>query len=217
MHRALKQEVATPPAKDRRAQQRQLQRFRLEYNQVRPHEALGMQTPASVYALSEREYPHQMPPVEYPETMKVCPVKSHGHFRWKQREVFLSEVLWGERIGLLPVDDRWFTIYFAHLPLASFDSRLRQVVPLPKGFNVDGAGEEDASPSPAPHPLNPGAESVRCVPGLICQVCSRLFTGRCIYRSAADGRSVAETTMRTAEVVVAEPGESCRSRSSELR
>ena len=154
MHRTLKQEVATPPAKDRRAQQRQLQQFRQEYNQVRPHEALGMQTPASVYAPSQREYPREMPQVDYPETMKVCPVKSHGHFRWKQREVFLSEVLWGERVGLLPVDDRWFTIYFAHLPLASFDSRLRHVVPLPKDFNVDGAGEEDTSPSPAPHPLN---------------------------------------------------------------
>ncbi len=154
MHRTLKQEVATPPAKDRRAQQRQLQQFRQEYNQVRPHEALGMQTPASVYAPSQREYPREMPQVDYPETMKVCPVKSHGHFRWKQREVFLSEVLWGERVGLLPVDDRWFTIYFAHLPLASFDSRLRHVVPLPEDFNVDGAGEEDTSPSPAPHPLN---------------------------------------------------------------
>jgi transposase InsO family protein len=34
MHRTLKQEVATPPAKDRRAQQRALERFRQEYNLV---------------------------------------------------------------------------------------------------------------------------------------------------------------------------------------
>ncbi len=45
MHRTLKQEVAMPPAPDRRRQQRALQHFRQEYNQVRPHEALGMQTP----------------------------------------------------------------------------------------------------------------------------------------------------------------------------
>ncbi len=54
MHRTLKQEVAMPPAEDRRAQQRALQEFRQEYNEVRPHEALGMQTPASVYEPSER-------------------------------------------------------------------------------------------------------------------------------------------------------------------
>jgi len=38
----------------------------------------------------------------------------------------------GERVGLLPVDDESFTIYFAHMPLARFDSRLLRVVPLPK-------------------------------------------------------------------------------------
>jgi transposase InsO family protein len=158
MHRTLKQEVAMPPAQDRRAQQRALQHFCQEYNQVRPHEALGMKTPASVYVASAREYPRQVPEPEYPDSMLVRPVRSKGHFRWKKRhDVFLSEVLWGERIGLLPIDERWFTVYFAHVPLARFDSRERRVLPLPKpnGFNVDEAGEEDGSPSPAPHPLNP--------------------------------------------------------------
>ena len=44
MHRTLKLEVKA--ADDWRAQQRELDRFRHDYNQVRPHEALGMQTPA---------------------------------------------------------------------------------------------------------------------------------------------------------------------------
>ena len=163
MHRTLKQEVAMPPAKDRRAQQRELERFRQEYNEVRPHEALQMQTPASVYVASERECPRQVKEPEYPETMLVRSIHSHGHFRWKKRhDVFLSEVLWGERVGLLPIDERWFTIYFAHVPLARFDSRERRVLPLPvqSGFSGDGAEEGDASPSPAPHPLNNPAEKV---------------------------------------------------------
>jgi len=167
MHRTLKQEVATPPAEDRRAQQRALQEFRQEYNQVRPHEALGMQTPASVYAPSQRAYPGKVPEPEYPATMLVRSVHAHGHFRWKQRhDVFLSEVLWGERVGLLPIDERWYTVYFAELPLARFDSWQRRVVPLetakhpkgenvvePAGFHKAAAGEEELSPSPAPHPL----------------------------------------------------------------
>ena len=160
MHRTLQEAVAMPPARDRWTQQRAMHQFRREYNEVRPHEALGMKTPASVYGPSSREYPRWIPEVEYPETMKVCQIKHKGHFRWKQRDVFLTEVLWGERIGLLPVDDRWFTIYFAHLPLARFDSRLRQVEPLPLGFYVDEAGEEDSSPSPAPHPLTTKEEKV---------------------------------------------------------
>ncbi len=160
MHRTLKQEVAMPPAADWRAQQRELDRFRQEYNEVRPHEALEMGTPASVYEPSPREYPARVPEVEYPATMLVRSVHAHGHFRWKKRhDVFVSEVLWGERVGLLPVDDRWFTIYFAQYPIARFDSWQRRVTPLPKrvGFGTNAAGAGDPSPSPAPLP-RPAAE-----------------------------------------------------------
>jgi len=162
MHRTLKQETAMPPAPDRRAQQKRLDDFRQEYNQVRPHEALGMQTPASVYVPSEREYPARIPEPEYPSSMLVRTVKSHGVFRWRKRDIFLSEVLWGERIGLLPRDEHSFTIYFAQLPLAEFDSAQWRILPLRKtlGFDVDGAGEEDSSPSPAPHPLTTNQQHV---------------------------------------------------------
>lgn len=161
MHRTLKQEVAMPPAESRRVQQRELERFRQEYNQVRPHEALAMQTPVSVYVASAREYPRQVPEVEYPETMIVRSVHSHGHFRWKNRhDVFLTEVLWGERIGLLPRDQRWYDIYFGPVLLARFDSGQRRVVPLPKGvsFVMAKAGAGEISPSPAPLPLDAAAE-----------------------------------------------------------
>jgi transposase InsO family protein len=59
MHCTLKQELR--PAQDRRAQQRELDRFRQDYNQLRPHEALQMQTPASVYETSPRPYPAREP------------------------------------------------------------------------------------------------------------------------------------------------------------
>src|SRR6201988_4770922 len=131
MHRTLKQDLGQ--AKDRWAQQRELDRFRREYNEVRPHEALSMQTPASLYVPSPRAYPSRLPQVQYPDTMQVRMVKSHGHFRWKMHDVFLSEVLWGEPIGLLPVNDRHFTVYFAHLPLARFDSRTCTLSPLCSG------------------------------------------------------------------------------------
>jgi len=157
MHRTLKQEVAMPPAGNRREQQRALDKFREEYNQVRPHEALAMQTPAAVYTLSPRKFPTRLPEPEYPETMLVRSVQNKGQFRWKKHEVFVSEVLWGERIGLLPVDDHSYTVYFAQFPIACFNSRYAYLTPLPK-TGVDykaNAREGEASPSPAPHPLKP--------------------------------------------------------------
>ncbi len=156
MHRTLKQETAQPPAPNRRKQQRALDHFRQEYNEVRPHEALQMQTPAAVYQPSARRLPVRVPEPEYPDSMLVRSVRRRGHFRWKKKhDVFLSEVLWGERVGLLAEDDRWFTIFFAQLPVARFDSQQLCVRPLPKAVvsSKVGTGEEEASPSPAPHPL----------------------------------------------------------------
>ena len=162
MHRTLKQEVAQPPAANRREQQRAMERFRQEYNQVRPHEALAMQTPAAVYQPSPRSFPVRLPDPEYPDEMQVRQVKHQGQFRWKKQDVFLSEVLWGEPVGLLPVDDRWYTIYFAQFPIARFDSRQLRVLPLKKAneYDTDDAGKGEASPSPAPHPLNPAEQKV---------------------------------------------------------
>jgi len=162
MHRTLKQETAMPAAANRRAQQRVMDKFRAEYNQVRPHEGLGMETPAAVYQVSARRFPTVLPQVEYPETMLVCTVQQKGHLRWKKHDVFVSEVLWGERIGLLPVNEHCYTVYFAQFPIARFDTRQAYLTPLPKAgvdYKTD-AGKGEASPSPAPHPLKPEDEKV---------------------------------------------------------
>jgi hypothetical protein len=41
MHRTLKAETAKPPRSSFSAQQRAFDRFQVEYNEERPHEALG--------------------------------------------------------------------------------------------------------------------------------------------------------------------------------
>ncbi len=162
MHRTLKQETASPPAANRRAQQRAFDRFRREYNEQRPHESLGLETPSALYRPSSRPYPARLPEPEYPSVMRVRRVHECGQFHWKYHDVFLSKVLWGERIGLLPIDDRFFTIYCAAFPIARFDSHKFLVLPLPEAQNflTDEAGEEDDSPSPAPHPLNQTEQKV---------------------------------------------------------
>lgn len=131
MHLSLKQETATPPAANRRQQQRAFDRFRRQYNEERPHEALGQKTPSSCYQFSTREYPAQVPEPEYGDSVQVRRVQGHGQFSWKHQDVFLTEVLIGERVGLEPVDDRYWCIYFAEFPIAIFDSHHLHVQPLP--------------------------------------------------------------------------------------
>jgi len=131
MHRTLKEETASPPAANRRAQQRAFDRFRQEYNAERPHEALGQQTPSSVYRPSPRAHPERVPPPEYDPGLIVRPVQQHGQFYWRGYEFFLSETLAGERVGLEQLDERYWCVYFAKFPLACVDSEEMALYPLP--------------------------------------------------------------------------------------
>jgi putative transposase len=153
MHRTLDQETASPPEANPRAQQRAFHRFRREYNDERPHEALGMQTPSAVYRPSPRPYPARVREPEYDSALHVRRVRRRGSFSWKAQEVFLSETLIGEPIGLLPVDDRIYAVYFAAFPIAFFDSRRWTILPWRAVSCQVNAGEGEVSPSPAPHPL----------------------------------------------------------------
>jgi transposase InsO family protein len=139
MHRTLKEETATPGAANRRAQQRAFDRFRREYNEERPHEALGQQTPSSRYRPSPRLYPERLPEPEYDSGLEVRRVYPHGQFFWQGHDVFLSKALAGERIGLESVEDDYWCVYFAEFPLALFDSEALHIEPLPASEDeIDG-------------------------------------------------------------------------------
>lgn len=130
MHRTLDEHAATPPQAEPRAQQRTMDAFRAEYNQLRPHEALGMRTPASMYRPSSRIFPERLPEPEYGTAMRVRRVMQHGQFFWNYNAVFLGKALAGERIGLLPVDDRYLRIYLSCYPVARFDAQTLRVEKL---------------------------------------------------------------------------------------
>lgn len=138
MHRTLKQETAQPAAANRRAQQRAFDEFRREYNQVRPHEALGMRTPETVYEASPRPYPRRVPAPEYDASLPVRGVCEGGKFRWKGRFVFLSHALRQERIALKPVAEDGWCILFAAFPIAYFDSRRWKVTEWRRSHEEEG-------------------------------------------------------------------------------
>jgi putative transposase len=121
MHRTLSQEATKPPQYDLRAQQRVFDRFRDEYNNIRPHETLGMATPASVYTPAPRRYPLRLPTIEYPSGVTVRHVRTDGRIHWRGNFIFVSQILIGEHVGLDQLDDRHFALYFGPLPLAVLD------------------------------------------------------------------------------------------------
>lgn len=128
MHRTLKAEAITPPRASIRAQQKAFDSFRREYNQERPHEALGQNPPASVYRPSERSYPSRIKEVEYAADVTVRRVRTTGEIKWKGEFVYLSEALVGEPVGIVPLSDRHCAVYFGPLKLCLMDQATHKLV-----------------------------------------------------------------------------------------
>lgn len=97
------------PGKEER--QNWLDRFRDEYNHTRPHEALGMRTPASVWSKSNRRYDPQPAPWEYEAGSEVLKVAAEGHIRIDGLRWEISRALAGEWVQLIRVEQRILVYY----------------------------------------------------------------------------------------------------------
>lgn len=121
MHRTLKDAAVAPPRDNLSQQQRVFDRFLDEYNHVRPHEALGQRTPASVYRQSLREYPAKIRAVEYDSDTLVRHIHTQGCMKWKGSLIYVSENLAGENVGLKRISEHEWDVRFAFHRLGIFD------------------------------------------------------------------------------------------------
>jgi hypothetical protein len=119
MHRTLKAETTRPPAQTHRGQRRRFNRWRAEYNQDRPHEALGDKTPATAWRPSPRAYPNSIPKPHYPGHHLVRLVSNSGCFRWKARQIFVSQALEQQHIGQEETADGVWSIHFYDVVIAN--------------------------------------------------------------------------------------------------
>jgi putative transposase len=123
LHRTLKAETTRPPRGNLRAQQTRSNQFRHEYNEERPHEALGQKPPASAYIPSPRRLPATLPPIEYPGHFEVRLVSRNSGIRWKSRWVCVTYTLAEQYVGLEEVDDGLWDVYFGPVKLGRMDER----------------------------------------------------------------------------------------------
>lgn len=122
MHKTLKAEATRPSSQTLIEQQQRFERFRHEYNNERPHESLGQETPASRYVKSPREYRSVLPELAYPAHFDVQVVGSSGMVYFKGKQFFLSTALSSYEIGFEEIDDDLWTVEFGSLSLGSYHS-----------------------------------------------------------------------------------------------
>ena len=127
MHRTLKAQTTRPPAANRRAQQRSFDRFRAEFNDERPHDALGGRAPGTVWSPPSRAYPSRLQGPEYPGHYQARFVSNAGTFRFQCQQLLISAALKQHWIGLEEIDDGIWAVYFYDVLLARFDERDRKL------------------------------------------------------------------------------------------
>lgn len=110
MHGVLHQQTAKPAAANLQAQQRRFERWRRHYNHDRPHQALGMQVPASLYQRSNRRpKPRQW---TYPPDWLLKRTDPRGRIRWQGRARLIGQAFGTRTIALRPMRRGIVNVYF---------------------------------------------------------------------------------------------------------
>ncbi len=137
MHLTLKKETTHPAGCNSLQQQARFDAFVKEFNEERPHEALGMKTPAEVYEPSNRRY-QGLPELDYPFHDKTLMVTSCGRLCMHRKKINLSTVMAGQKVGLKEVDDGIWLVTFMQYDLGYIDleQRTLQTIDTPFGSSV---------------------------------------------------------------------------------
>jgi putative transposase len=115
-HLTLKQNVAKPPKDSLVLQIQAMREFQEEYNFERPHEALSMKTPGNCYQSSPRIWDGILRSPEYDtKQMQVRKVQKNANITFCNRDHHIGEALMGEYIGLKPINNEEFEIFYGPL------------------------------------------------------------------------------------------------------
>ena len=127
MHETLKAETSRPPSATPAEQQARFDRFRNDFNDNRPHEALGLVPPTTRYHPSPRPYPSTIMEPWYNADHAVRRVRTNGEIRWGGDFVFLSEALVGEPVGVAETQSGDWIIRFADVDLGTIDRHTKKL------------------------------------------------------------------------------------------
>lgn len=128
MHRTLKEDALDVIAPNLKAQQFELEKFRIDYNTQRPHEALKQETPCDFYQPSKQKYPRKLPKPEYDIGCEIRNVCSNGRIYFRNKEFFITKLLANEPVGLKEIEDGYWSIYFSFFQLGILDIRKNKII-----------------------------------------------------------------------------------------
>lgn len=132
-HRTLKLEtMAGPPFADEAAAQTVFERWRAIYNHERPHEALGLQPPASRYQPSPRSYRDTPEPIDYAPQDQVRNVQDGGRLSFRGQIRRVPQAFKGRPVALRPSSaEGVYDVFYRHQKIATLDFSAKRHHPQP--------------------------------------------------------------------------------------
>jgi transposase InsO family protein len=121
MHGSLKPEACEPASPDAASQQCRFDCWRAEFNDERPHEALGQCKPASLYEPSAKSFIEPPPRPSYEADEQVRNVRSSGEIKWNGALLYVSEAITGQSVGIRRRTDGHWAVRYADVPLGIID------------------------------------------------------------------------------------------------
>lgn len=139
-------EAMQPPAANRAKQADRFVAFARDYNEERPHEALGQHTPASVYRPSPRMMPERLPEPDYPAEAAVRKVRSNGEIKWQGTLVHVCSALAGEAVAVEETEGGLWQVRFFDVPIGVIDMHARKLRRRAAPVHGDAATTPETEP-----------------------------------------------------------------------
>ena len=126
-HRTMKQEALRTTPETLNDAKKRLSDWRWRYNEIRPHSALGMKTPASVYSASQRAYRPAVP-FDYDSGARLTKTNNWGYLRFGPIQLYLSETMKDTYLEIRPVNENTFWVIYRNYKIATVDAANKKLI-----------------------------------------------------------------------------------------
>jgi transposase InsO family protein len=120
-------EAMRPAAANLAAQARRFAAFARDYNEERPHQALGQRPPARFYQISTRAMPTRLREPDYPAEAAVRRVRSNGEIKWCGGLVYICDSLIGEPVAIEETEHGHWQVRFFDARIGIIDPQTRKL------------------------------------------------------------------------------------------
>lgn len=126
-HRTMKEELLRTTPENMEHAKKLFKEWQWEYNELRPHYALGMKTPGSVYTASNRTYAEPKA-YEYDAGARLIKVNNWGYLRFGPIQLYLSETMKDTYLEIRPDEEDTFLVIYRNFVIAKINAADRKLI-----------------------------------------------------------------------------------------